>query len=87
MSRGSIAPRLLTEDQAAGYLSLPVTEVRKLSFGRIVLGAKTRFDRIALDAHLDRLSGLASQSVSPQNDAVAELANFVASHPHVARSA
>lgn len=83
----AFGPRLLTERQAADYLSLPLTDVQKLSFGRIVLGTKQRFDRKALDAHLDRLSGLASQSVTPQSDAEAALADFIASNPHVARSA
>lgn len=60
-----IEPRLLTETQAAEYLSLPLTEVRKLTFGRLQLGLKVRYDRRALDAKLDALSGLAAQSPAP----------------------
>lgn len=58
-------PRLLTEDQAAAYLSIPVTEVRRLTFGRLRFGQKVRYDRRALDVKLDALSGLASQSTAP----------------------
>lgn len=60
-----IEPRLLTETQAAEYLSLPLTEVRKLTFGRLKVGLKVRYDRRALDATLDALSGLAAQSKVP----------------------
>ena len=77
-------PRLLTEDQAAAYLGLPAATVRKLPFGHVRLGTRHRYDRKALDAHLDRMAGLDS-SVEPNvNKADAELAHFIADHPHVA---
>ena len=57
-----MSPRLLTEKDAAAYLSIPVTDVRRLGVGRIPLGTRVRYDRLALDAHLDRISGLAPQS-------------------------
>ena len=60
-----IEPRLLTDEEAAAYLSLPVTVVGKLTVGRVQLGGKRRFDRRALDVHLDALSGLPSQSTAP----------------------
>lgn len=81
-------PRLLTEKEAAEYLRLPVTEVRKLAFGHVILGTKHRYDRKALDAHLDRLAGLAPQSAANQDDdPEAELARFIADHPNAARTA
>lgn len=84
-------PRLLTEDQAAAYLQLPLTEVRKLTFGRLRLGARVRYDRRALDANLDALSGLAPQSPRPaaprpeEDTPDAAFDRFAASHPDAAR--
>lgn len=79
-------PRLLTEDQAAAYLSLPAATVRKLTFGHVRLGTRHRYDRKALDRHLDRLAGLDS-SVEPNvNKADAELARFIADHPDASGS-
>lgn len=79
-------PRLLTEDEAAAYLSLPAATVRKLTFGHVRLGARHRYDRKALDAHLDRLAGLDSPQELNVNKADAELARFIADHPDAARS-
>lgn len=58
----SIAPRLLTDDQAAEYLSIPVAELVRQGIGRVPFGKYVRYDRRALDAHLDNLSGLAPVS-------------------------
>lgn len=77
-------PRLLTEDEAAAYLALPTATVRKLSFGHVRLGTRHRYDRKALDAHLDRLAGLDSSAEPNMNKANAELAQFIADHPDVA---
>lgn len=76
--------RLLTEDQAAAYLALPAATVRKLAFGHVRLGSRHRYDRKALDAHLDRLAGLDSSIERNVNKADAELAQFIADHPDVA---
>lgn len=57
-----MTPRLLTEKAAAEYLSIPVTDFKRLCVGRVPLGTRVRYDRVALDAHLDRISGLAPQS-------------------------
>lgn len=78
-------PRLLTEDQAAAYLSLPAATVRKLSFGHVRLGTRHRYDRKALDRHLDQLAGLDSSQEPNVNKADAELARFIADHPDAAR--
>lgn len=85
-----IEPRILTDKQTAAYLSLPLTDVQKLTFGRIRLGAKLRFDRRALDAHLDALSGLAPQSAraggaGPDDDAEAAFDRFTESRPDAPR--
>ncbi|HBI19251.1 MAG TPA: DNA-binding protein [Brevundimonas sp.] len=77
-------PRLLTEQEAADYLRLPAATLRKLSFGHVRLGARRRYDRKALDAHLDRLAGLDSSGEPKVNEADAELDRFIADHPDVA---
>ena len=72
MAAAAPQPRLLTEEAAAAYLSLPLAEVRRMTIGRVRLGGKVRFDRLALDAHLDALSGLAPQSPPPAATAAAD---------------
>lgn len=80
----SMEPRLLTEQEAADYLGLPAATVRKLNFGHVRLGTRRRYDRKALDAHLDRVAGLDSSAELNVNKANAELARFIADHPDVA---
>lgn len=58
----ALQPRLLTADVAAGYMGMGVKAFVRLGLGRVPLGARVRYDRLALDAHLDALSGLAPQS-------------------------
>jgi len=77
-------PRLLTEEEAAAYLGLPAATVRKLPFGHVRLGSRHRYDRKALDTHLDRMGGLDSSAEPNVNKANAELARFIADHPNVA---
>lgn len=77
--------RLLTEKEAAEYLSLPAASVRKLPFGHVRLGMRHRYDRKVLDSHLDRMGGLDSSAELNVNKADAELARFIADHPDVAR--
>ncbi|KQW79757.1 helix-turn-helix domain-containing protein [Brevundimonas sp. Root1279] len=60
----AIPPRLLSEDQAAEYLGIPKAEIVRQGIGRVPFGRYVRYDRRALDAHLDALSGLASQSAN-----------------------
>lgn len=58
-----LKPRLLTAEQAAAYLGgLPVAAFRRLRLGEVSLGPRVFYDRHALDAHLDRASGLAALS-------------------------
>lgn len=58
-------PRLLMAKDAAEYCSMPVAEFERLGIGRVQLGTKFRYDRLALDAHLDALSGLVARSPTP----------------------
>ncbi|HVI34476.1 hypothetical protein [Phenylobacterium sp.] len=73
----SITPRLLTASEAAAYFRLPVTRFRRLRLGEVSLGAKVLYDRHALDAYLDHISGL-GRSGQPISEADAALARFVA---------
>ena len=54
-------------------------------FGHVRLGTRHRYDRKALDAHLDRMAGLESPAEPNVNKSDAELARFIADHPDVAR--
>lgn len=80
----SIAPRLLTAEQAAAYLgyattgvlaNIPVKPVRLAAQGP---GCQPKYDRAALDAFVDQLSGLsvppAEQTTPPAADDDAETA-------------
>ncbi len=91
-----IAPRLLTAREAAAYLQLPVKTFERLRLGRVALGAAVRYDRFALDAHLDALSGLPPQSgptpaarapSADNDDPEAALDRFMARHPDLPRTA
>ncbi len=56
-------PRLMTEEETAEYLGkVPLTEVKRLTIGRVPFGKSVRWDRVAIDAHLDALSGLSINS-------------------------
>ena len=82
-----MAPRLLTAEGAAEYLSLPLAAVRKLTVGRVEVVGRIRFDRDALDRWLDGGDAPAKVAASNENASAADaaLADFLASHPHVAR--
>lgn len=73
-----MTPRLLDQSAAAAYLSLPVSAVRRLEAGRVMIDGRTRWDRVALDAWLDERRGLAPQLPANQNlsDADAALERF-----------
>lgn len=73
----SITPRLLTASEAAAYFRLPVTRFRRLRLGEVTLGSKVLYDRHALDAYLDRISGL-DHAAQPATEADAALARFAA---------
>lgn len=77
-------PRLLTEQEAAEYLRVPAATLRKLSLGRVVLGTRHRYDRKALDIHLDRLAGLETASSQSMEQADVELARFISNHSRLA---
>lgn len=78
-------PRLLTEQEAADYLRVPAATLRRLSLGRVVLGTRHRYDRKALDAHLDQLAGLVTASPQSMEQADVDLARFISDHARPAR--
>ena len=82
-----MSPRLLTERAVAEYLSLPITAVRKVMAGRLVLEGRIRWDRQALDAWLDAMRGGAPSSVANTNlsGPDAALAQFLADTQNAAR--
>ena len=86
-----IAPRLLTAEQAAAYLgyattallaNIPVQPIQMTMTGP---GSQPKYDRRALDAWLDRLSGLsvpptaAQAGAGPADDPDAQFASWQAS--------
>ena len=82
-----LEPRLLKTKQAAEYLNIPEAEVKRLTFGRVQLGSKLLYDRHALDAELDRLSGLESHdNRSNDNEAEAAFDRFTKDHGRASRS-
>lgn len=50
--------RLMTDDEAAAYLSIPKAALRRMTVGRVNVGGRWRWDRKALDADLDQKAGL-----------------------------
>jgi hypothetical protein len=74
--------RLMLVKEAADYLHIPVAELERLGIGRVFLGTKVRYDRAAIDRHIDVLAGLASPSPSLEADNNAEVA-FERSRPHL----
>jgi hypothetical protein len=75
-----IAPRLLDETEAAAYVGVPLKAFRRDPIGRVVVCGRVRFDRFAIDAHLDNLSGL-KPDLRPsvvEDDPEAALARFLA---------
>lgn len=64
-------PRLLTAEEAAAYLGhIPVAEFVRSGWARVTIGRTVRYDKVALDAHLDALTGLGAKSPpSAHNDA------------------
>jgi hypothetical protein len=71
------SPRLLTLEQAAAYLSLPKAEMQRLGLGLVRLGLRQRYDKNAIDAQLDRLSGLESSETANVDDCEAALERFL----------
>jgi len=74
----TLIPRLLTSAQAAQYLNLPKAETIRQAIGRIQIGARVLYDRVAIDAHLDRLAGLAAPLLPAREEAEAALDRFLA---------
>lgn len=83
----TMLPRLLDAAAAAAYLSLPVTAVRRLAAGRVMIDGRVRWDRVALDAWLDEQRGASVQSPANENTSQADaaLASFLATARHAPR--
>lgn len=81
-----IAPRLLSEDQAATYLSMPRKAVRRMTVGRVMIDGRVRWDREALDAWLDAERGVPVHfpANQPMTEADHALARFLEAQGHVA---
>lgn len=82
-----MTPRLLTAHDAAAYLALPVTQFEKLGIGRVCMGTKLRYDRVAIDRHLDALAGLSAPSEAPTADNDDPEAAFARSAPDIGDAA
>lgn len=81
-----LAARLLTAKEAAAYFRLPTAQFVRLRLGVVCFGAKVLYDKRALDAHLDLLTGLAAPAAArPQEEAEAALDRFTARQPGPAR--
>lgn len=82
-----MTPRLLTERDAAAYLSLPLAAMKRVQAGRVVLDGRVRWDRLALDEWLDGLRGSKPPSAANLNlpGPDAALAQFLADTNHAAR--
>jgi hypothetical protein len=82
-----MAPRLLTERDAAAYLSIPVAGVRRIAAGRVVLDGRVRWDRLALDEWLDAMRGRGPELAANQNQTKADaaLAGWIADKTNAPR--
>ena len=70
-------PRLLTMTQAAAYLGLPVSAFSGPPIEVVKSAGRRRYDRAALDAFVDALSGQIGPP--PEDDPQAALDRFLAS--------
>ena len=57
-AEGQHPPRLLSAEQAASYLSIPVAAFKRLAIGWVKLGNYIRYDRYAIDQWVDSVSGI-----------------------------
>jgi hypothetical protein len=73
----AMTPRLLTEQAAADYLSLPRTAMKQVRAGRTAIAGKVRWDRMALDAWLDEQRGVAAQLPAADDAPEAALDRFL----------
>ncbi len=82
--------RLLTEEAAAAHLSIPKACMKRIVRGRVQIDGRTRWDRVALDAWLDELSGMGVQSPAAncnQTEAESALAQWLEDEGHAAGGA
>ena len=85
-STALLTPRLLSAAEAAAYLNISARAFVRLGVGRVRLGVRILYDRVAIDAWLDGLSAVDSRFDSrPSDDPEAALARFLAREPDAAR--
>lgn len=82
-----MTPRLLTAEAAAAYLSIPVAAARRMLVGRTNIDGHIRWDRAAIDAHLDGrpAAGVLSPANCNEDEADAALARAREAQRHAAR--
>lgn len=82
-----MTPRLLTADLVAAYLSIPVAAAKRMTVGRTLIDGRVRWDRLAIDAHLDGAPapGVLSPANSNDTEADAALERFLEAQRHAAR--
>ena len=71
MSRAQITPRLMTKAEAAAYCGFTPSRFQQLVKTRLfppAIPGTTRWDRHAIDAALDRISGLKSDTAQSALD-------------------
>ena len=79
----SMTARLMTLAQVAAYLAIPKTAVKRIPFGRVMIDGRWRWDRVAIDAQLDEMTGRLSQPpVAAAND---ETPSRLVNRRHAAR--
>ncbi|WP_419254460.1 helix-turn-helix domain-containing protein [Caulobacter sp. ErkDOM-YI] len=84
MGTPALQPRLLTAEEAAAYLNIPKATLVRHAWGIVKVGMFRRYDRYALDAHLDGIGGLntpaqrAVNGVGGPEDPEAALDRFLA---------
>jgi len=80
-----ITPRLMTLDEAAAYLNIPKTAVKRIGVYPVNVGGRLRWDREAIDNWLDRLSGITPppklDGMSAADRAYEEWASSISSSP------
>lgn len=78
-----VTARLLTAKEAAAYFKLPTAQFVRLRIGLVCFGAKVLYDKQALDAYLDYVSGLTAPAAArTQSEAEAALDRFTARQPN-----
>jgi hypothetical protein len=81
-----MTPRLLTAGLVAAYLSIPVAAAKRMTIGRTQIDGRVRWDRVAIDAHLDGTPapGVLLAANANETEADAALERFLEAQRHAA---